>query len=896
MLSINSNKYNPTFSARRVRSSYDFDYIENYAKNTPITSSANAATAYGKVLVTQRTKEEDDYLNLLERISQTPNDEVISIEDAITEFENVDITDKKKVDCIMAATFETDKTDVVINKKALLLLKESGGKSTQMQDVIRTALDEDTLSFNQSTYDRMFTSMGTIRRTACLKPRPQNTQRALREAKMNRKMQILNVLENNKNKGIQPASDFVVSDLFIPLDEKRNSLLQDLNNIENIPDDLRKSMNNAINSNNFDLKKVYREYYSLLNECNTLDEVKEFYPELEYPEKPVYTDKGYTTDTQKTLEYRLSKEENYDKFVIDVFKKGHTELRDQSDIYINLENSSPTKLRSLKNAGYNFTMPSPEMYALLEKSEKVASKYLALPKYDEKEIKDIASKHAVRESNVWADYAGMTAKQWLPVRLIKNKRMQPETSEYSTDKLVNAYLYNLYKQDKEMEYPKNPLEKHDEKPYLTRKMRTDVNSIYWTRYNRLDTEISEPDFVDFAAKFDKKAIGNSIEKMEKNYTNAFFSKYWTEDRLNKLKGCLQNAYDMIYEKIVLKEQIEPKVVDNSEVKELINNDFEPHTATRIDNERLAKFKYNIENIKDADLKERFSSCISDPDLVDLEYFDSMYNILENSHNESSLDEDKLFVLVTLHDKYLNQVLHSTDEYFEEDFINNELKSYKTVNGIDYKAFRNEFEAESKYNYSAEKMMLDGDFNILSLIENKFISNKNNDFNSANNVIEMYQSIPEIFKDKFVSTFENMSKVNTGILLKELGNMHEQISSWNYDDYDEIIMDADKIPQKVIILPEAKAQLFKATGGNMELFDTYLKKYKQAATRRTGARGGQGIKELKYENDDAEIKIKGDLGGGFRMFAREATEEDKKKYTTNDGIGVKYIFYKHDDHL
>ena len=83
MLSINSNKYNPTFSARRVRSSYDYDYIENYAKNTPITSSANAATAYGKVLVTQRTKEEDDYLNLLERISQTPDDEVISIEDAI---------------------------------------------------------------------------------------------------------------------------------------------------------------------------------------------------------------------------------------------------------------------------------------------------------------------------------------------------------------------------------------------------------------------------------------------------------------------------------------------------------------------------------------------------------------------------------------------------------------------------------------------------------------------------------------------------------------------------------------------------------------------------------------------------------------------------------------------
>ena len=35
---------------------------------------------------------------------------------------------------------------------------------------------------------------------------------------------------------------------------------------------------------------------------------------------------------------------------------------------------------------------------------------------------------------------------------------------------------------------------------------------------------------------------------------------------------------------------------------------------------------------------------------------------------------------------------------------------------------------------------------------------------------------------------------------------------------------------------------------------------------------------------------------LKSVIRVATEEDKKKYTTDDGIGVKYIFYKHDDHL
>ena len=144
-------------------------------------------------------------------------------------------------------------------------------------------------------------------------------------------------------------------------------------------------------------------------------------------------------------------------------------------------------------------------------------------------------------------------------------------------------------------------------------------------------------------------------------------------------------------------------------------------------------------------------------------------------------------------------------------------------------------------------------------------------------------------------FQNKTKIRPEILLNDLGELTETISSWNFDKPEIIVMDKDKAPQKVVILPEAKAQLFDTTRKSIPLFDSYIKKYYQAATHRTGEQNGQGVKVLVGSDYDVELKIKGS-GGNLRMYGRIATEEDKKLYETDDGISVKYVFYKHDDHL
>ena len=126
------------------------------------------------------------------------------------------------------------------------------------------------------------------------------------------------------------------------------------------------------------------------------------------------------------------------------------------------------------------------------------------------------------------------------------------------------------------------------------------------------------------------------------------------------------------------------------------------------------------------------------------------------------------------------------------------------------------------------------------------------------------------------------------VIDDLSQVHEKISSWNYEKDDVLIMDKDKIPQKVVITHNAKENLLDIVGGDLNKFDAYLKKFYSAAQIRTGNRAGQGVKTVQGSGYDAEIKIMG-AGGNLRMYSRPVTDEDKQKYETNDGINLKYVF-------
>ena len=892
MIKINKSNnvfFQPTFQGRKVQSANDFNGSE--LSQNPTYSSA--ISSYGKAMVAKSPDPKDE---VDRKLLATSNDETISLEDAVQELKDINTTPKRKADYILCSTFENDKPEVVINKKALLTIKQAllyGDKIPKMEDAIRTALDDDTKTFNPDKFNSLYDYKGRLKIGARLKPRPQNSARELRDAKAHRRLQIEQALDNNPDEA--KKIEFKESELFVPIDQKKADLLLNLNqlqkNTKELPEDLYKSMQKSINNNEFDLKKVFVNHYSLLDECKTIDDVQGFYPELEYPtEKP-----EFDPSSSKDYLYNRFANEDLDKVVISTLKQAYVNLKPKSDIKVNFEHSAPTKLQNLERAGFQFSTPSNDLLKLLSNGEDLHNKYSSIPNYTEDEIKKIANKRAVRTSKVWSDYAEMTSREWLPIRLIKHKRNHPEDSQYSTDKMVNTYLVYLYNKNPDREYPANPLEKYDDKNYLSKGIKNVINGTYWARYSKTDEAYeNNPDFQEFKSKFDTEAMAKSFEHMESNYTNSFFHKYWTNEKVEALKKEMQPAYDLIYEKIALKEQIQPKVVTNDDVNELIEEYSGIDEADKVSDEDISRFKYMTSNVQDIALKKRCQSCVSDIGLIDKAYFDSTNNIIQKSFEKERLNEDKAIVLLSLHDKYLNHVLNNDDDLSEDDFVANKLEQYKTNKDYNYKQARLDLDEEDKYYKLYERLDNEGEQEFNNIVANQYILRKKPNYRAANTVISCYEKIPNTFKDKFVSEFQKNPEEKDDILANRMLELHNTIMSWNFDNDEEIMMMKEKFPQKVVITHKAKKELWKATGKNIVLFDKYYNKFYSSAQGRTGDKGGQGIKRVKSK-PFYEIKILGD-GGGLRLYTTNIEHKLEQKYVTKDGIGVKYIFDSCDGHL
>ena len=305
---ISVNKYGqvkPVLEENKVKTtaSQPHDNTSRGDSKTIDASYSQASRSYGVAFLgTSKPKRSTseiikDIQDVNNKINNTQNDELISIEDAIAELKTINHTDSKKCDYILACTFETDNSEVLINKKALYYLKYTlltKDCVPKLEDAIRTCMDEKTLTFDPEKFESLFNMAGQIKYSAAskLKPRPQNYEKTLREAKLERKLQILKALENNKDASIN--EDATIKDLFTPLDTIKNTLINQLEAIksseESIPEDLYNSLKSALENYDFDAKKIFKDHYSLLENCETIADVKELYPELKFPEVQPKTD------------------------------------------------------------------------------------------------------------------------------------------------------------------------------------------------------------------------------------------------------------------------------------------------------------------------------------------------------------------------------------------------------------------------------------------------------------------------------------------------------------------------------------------------------------------------------------------------------------------------------
>ncbi len=845
-------------------------------------------------------------------ILNTSSDETIAIKDAVEILKPLNLKEKKLLEYLLACSYDSHDENVIINKKALyysILL--TGGylevPQAKIPNVIASSLDNENKCFSEKQFESLFNAAGQIRMTkskSLKRPREDNYPNARKLALVHKSILTKEISQILKAEPSQIIVNINEEDIFsVDLKQEKQKIIDKLDNLKNdkkISDGLYKELCTGLKDNNFDIKKQVSDYYSLLEECTTLQEAKEIYPEIKIPEMN-FEDNG----NNRLLRSRLAREDK-DRIGLYILKKLYIEQKKPDMIFVELDNSYPTTYQSMIKTGVDFGRLPAELSSIIDSASKMTESFRAIDTIDDRTLEFLIRRNASKESRIWAEYMGITNKYWHQVRAIAHKQKHPLTSYYQTDKLVNGYLFYLYKnQDKNVQ-SKNPIEQYaDGKPFNKEK-KAFLENIYYMHKNNYNPLINGEKFIEFKKNFDIEAMEKSLTQLERHYKNTFSNWFMTSERRKRYEEALDNSYRLVFEKMDISKV--PKNTNNINVEEqttdrLSNDELVDYIAETEDDEiqniqtEFKTLKNTIFETNNKELINLFMQYIGlNPDHIDYENFVQYKQILDECiENNQIQNPDNAIILFKLYNTYLNYLFNENNEQVNfEDYKENIIKKYIKPDGsIDYERMSADLTAESSFMEIYEQSDSEEKTAFLNLLNKKFVSGNKNDYKTAVEIIEMYEKLPDIFKTNFYSLAASTDKVNDKIFTQQLTDMYEKISSWNLDMDEIITMDSEKIPQKIVITSKAKYEILKDCNENIERFDVLINKFFSAAQKRIGDHHGQGVKVLSNNTGyAAELKIQGSQAvGSKRLYARIPQKEDIEKYGN-----VKYIFDTLEKHL
>jgi len=873
---------------------------------------SKAATSYGKAVVRKLedkfnpdgTLDVDFGIQRIKKLfSKVRPNSTMSLEEAVKEINVLNIPEDDKIKLLQACIFDLEKGEMVISSPAVYMAKYAvmdGAGVKNLPGIIRTSLIEDAMIFSDDIFYSAFKGDSWRFNTKFnIKPNATGGDK-MALVHMEHKSHIYEALQKLQTKLANSAVKVKAKDIFDPLEDISKGIMTRLEELvangEELPKGLMSDFKKALSEFNYDLRQVYRDYYGLLKDCKTLDEVKKLYPELKFPEvKPSFLE-GVTNTS---LNNRLCNSD-FESAVIEGLQKLYLDMFPKTRAFVHIENSTATNVKNLERAGFNFSSPSDALLEVFRDCESRIAILNKISKMSDAAFEPHVQKHALRTSKTWTDFANLTSTpEWMGIRLIKNKKYFPDTTRYTTKNLVDTYLYSLFIRNPYQRYAANPLAKFNGINELDPNMKYVVSRTYYDKM--LSKEDFTPvnmspeywekvskEFSEFKKQFDLKAIGESFEHMERVYHKAFYRSYWNEERILALQKQLQNSYDLVYEKVLWGEETRArKIVSKNEVEKIIERSegsAASDTAVKlIDESAFNTYKHNINKIQNLQLKDRFLAVIAGGRSSDVEYFKVYENIINSALNKEGLiNETKAEALLNLHDKYLSDVMAGASEISEAEYISNILSKYKLTDGsYDFARVVSDTNAEIIYSNLAGKLMKQGDSTFIAELERRY----GYDYAGLNRVIDTYMKIPQKFRDKYRTIFLNSSKNCPNVVLeRESEDFYSKIDSWHFGKDEYIQMEDVSFNQKIVITKEAKEALWKETGENFETFDQLISKLYSSGKKRTGDRKGTGIKTYQGGEHEVEIKILG-RGGSYRLYADKMTPQDKEKY----GHDVKYVF-------
>lgn len=135
--------------------------------------------------------------------------------------------------------------------------------------------------------------------------------------------------------------------------------------------------------------------------------------------------------------------------------------------------------------------------------------------------------------------------------------MFPETTFYPTDKLIDAYLLNLFKAGKRQADISNPLAKYLENPLMDKNKIMLLKHLYSQSKDIYSDKriLNSESYKEFKAQFDIVGMTKTIENIEEHYKNAFFKRFWSEDRKLRFATALNENREIAGQNIELSEKL-----------------------------------------------------------------------------------------------------------------------------------------------------------------------------------------------------------------------------------------------------------------------------------------------------------------------------------------------------
>ena len=274
----------------------------------------------------------------------------------------------------------------------------------------------------------------------------------------------------------------------------------------------------------------------------------------------------YSAFNQKMpLRYRFIHTEDREKAFIEMLKEHFINGKGYTEIAIKTTDGKEINAQRLK---YNFKFGELDKHfrGLIKSSEHNAQQFQNLGNLDRHEISSAIMTKSWRTSKLRVDLGNETAykKDWSLVKAVWQKTMFPETTYYPTEKLIDAYLVNLFKNGKTTGINPNPFAKHLETPYMDKTKIMLLKRLYKSSKDLdMDKNLLKTErFQQFKSQFNIEEMKKTIESLEEHYKNAFFKRFWTDERKNRFANALRENSELASQNIEISDKILLDAMDN----------------------------------------------------------------------------------------------------------------------------------------------------------------------------------------------------------------------------------------------------------------------------------------------------------------------------------------------